>query len=33
VDMEKGPIRLGRARALAAALNAEYQHLDDLPRR
>ncbi|MBD8472547.1 VWA domain-containing protein [Pseudomonas sp. CFBP 8770] len=32
VDMEKGPIRLRRARALASALNAEYQHLDDLPR-
>lgn len=32
VDMEKGPIRLGRARTLASALNAEYQHLDDLPR-
>nr|WP_244156943.1 VWA domain-containing protein [Pseudomonas coleopterorum] len=32
VDMERGPIRLGRARTLASALNAEYRHLEDLPR-
>lgn len=32
VDMEKGPVRLGRARALATALGAEYRHLEDLPR-
>lgn len=32
VDMERGPIRLGRARTLASALSAEYRHLEDLPR-
>lgn len=32
VDMERGPIRLGRARTLASALNAKYRHLEDLPR-
>lgn len=32
VDMERGPIRLGRARTLASALKAEYRHLEDLPR-
>lgn len=32
VDMERGPIRLGRTRTLASALNAEYRHLEDLPR-
>ncbi|RON08751.1 magnesium chelatase [Pseudomonas brassicacearum] len=30
VDIERGPIRLGRAKALAAELQAEYRHIDDL---
>ncbi|MFJ2279789.1 VWA domain-containing protein [Pseudomonas sp. NPDC087803] len=30
IDIERGPIRLARARELAAALNAEYRHIDDL---
>jgi len=30
LDMEKGPIRLGRARELAALLGAEYRHMDEL---
>ncbi|MGO4003330.1 vWA domain-containing protein [Pseudomonas fluorescens] len=29
VDIERGPIRLGRAQTLARALNAEYRHIDD----
>lgn len=28
LDIERGPIRLGRARELAMRLNATYQHLD-----
>ncbi|WP_256584002.1 VWA domain-containing protein [Pseudomonas sp. SDI] len=28
IDMERAPIRLGRARQLAAALNADYRHLE-----
>lgn len=30
IDIESGPLRLGRARALAQALGAEYQHIDEL---
>ncbi|MBC3953488.1 vWA domain-containing protein [Pseudomonas triticifolii] len=30
VDMEKGPIRLGRARELARGLGADYRHIDEL---
>lgn len=30
IDIERGPIRLGRAKDLAQALKAEYRHLDDL---
>jgi magnesium chelatase subunit ChlD-like protein len=30
VDCERGAVRLGRARELAAALNAEYRHVDEL---
>jgi magnesium chelatase subunit ChlD-like protein len=30
LDTERAPIRLGRARQLAQALQAEYQHIDDL---
>ncbi|MCI0995984.1 vWA domain-containing protein [Pseudomonas corrugata] len=29
VDIERGPIRLGRARQLAEQLGAEYRHIDD----
>ena len=28
LDIERGPIRLGRARELATRLNAVYQHID-----
>lgn len=31
IDIERGPIRLGRARQLATALDAEYRHIDELP--
>lgn len=31
VDIESAPIRLGRARQLAAELGAQYQHIDTLP--
>lgn len=31
IDIESGPLRLGRARALAQALGAEYRHIDELP--
>ncbi len=31
VDIERGAIRLGRARVLADQLQAEYRHVDDLP--
>ncbi|MGG7671320.1 vWA domain-containing protein [Pseudomonas sp. WC2] len=30
IDIERGPIRLGRARELAAALEADYRHIDEL---
>jgi magnesium chelatase subunit ChlD-like protein len=30
IDIERGPIRLGRALALARQLNAEYRHIDGL---
>lgn len=30
VDMERGPIRLGRARQIASDLHIEYRHLDEL---
>ena len=30
VDIERGPVRLGRAIELARQLNADYRHLDDL---
>lgn len=32
IDIEKGPIRLGRARELASSLGAEYRHIDELKR-
>ncbi len=31
IDSEEGPVRLGRARALAQALGADYVRLADLP--
>lgn len=31
IDIESGPLRLGRARALAQALGAEYRHIDEVP--
>ena len=31
VDIESAPIRLGRARQLAAELGADYRHIDSLP--
>ena len=30
IDIERGPIRLGRARPLAQALGADYRHIDQL---
>jgi magnesium chelatase subunit ChlD-like protein len=30
IDIERGPIRLGRAEQLAAALGIDYQHIDSL---
>ena len=30
IDIERGPIRLGRSRVLAAQLRAEYRHIDEL---
>jgi magnesium chelatase subunit ChlD-like protein len=30
VDVERGPIRLGRAKTLANELQADYRHIDDL---
>jgi magnesium chelatase subunit ChlD-like protein len=30
IDIERGPIRLGRALELARQLNAEYRHIDEL---
>ncbi len=29
VDIERGPIRLGRAKELAVGLQLEYRHIDD----
>ncbi|MFL6608343.1 MAG: magnesium chelatase, partial [Pseudomonas sp.] len=29
IDIERGPIRLGRARQLAGQLGAEYRHIDE----
>jgi len=29
IDIERGPIRLGRAQALAAELGVEYRHIDE----
>lgn len=31
LDMERAPIRLGRARQLAESLQADYRHIDELP--
>jgi len=30
IDIERGPIRLGRSKILAADLQAEYRHIDDM---
>jgi magnesium chelatase subunit ChlD-like protein len=30
IDIERGPIRLGRARQLAADLQTDYRHIDEL---
>ncbi|WLH33295.1 VWA domain-containing protein [Pseudomonas sp. FP2196] len=30
IDIERGPIRLGRAKDLAGALDADYRHIDEL---
>ncbi|MCF5709528.1 VWA domain-containing protein [Pseudomonas syringae] len=30
IDLEKGPVRLGKARELARGLGAEYRHIDEL---
>jgi magnesium chelatase subunit ChlD-like protein len=30
VDIERGPIRLGRAETLAAGLQLDYRHIDNL---
>ncbi|MBU0526838.1 vWA domain-containing protein [Pseudomonas mandelii] len=30
IDIERGPIRLGRARQMAAELQADYRHIDEL---
>jgi magnesium chelatase subunit ChlD-like protein len=30
IDIERGPIRLGRAKVLASELQAEYRHIDDV---
>ncbi|AZV27414.1 magnesium chelatase [Pseudomonas syringae] len=30
IDIERGPIRLGRAKQLATALDADYRHIDEL---
>jgi magnesium chelatase subunit ChlD-like protein len=29
IDIERGPIRLGRAKQLAAQLQADYRHIDE----
>ena len=31
IDIERGPIRLGRARQMASALEVDYLHIDQLP--
>lgn len=33
IDMERAPIRLGRARQLADALQSDYRHIDELQAR
>jgi magnesium chelatase subunit ChlD-like protein len=30
IDIERGPIRLGRAKQLALELQADYRHIDEL---
>lgn len=30
IDIERGPIRLGRAKVMASELRAEYRHIDEL---
>jgi magnesium chelatase subunit ChlD-like protein len=30
IDIERGPIRLGRSRVMAGQLQAEYRHIDEL---
>jgi magnesium chelatase subunit ChlD-like protein len=30
IDIERGPIRLGRSKVLATELRAEYRHIDDM---
>ncbi|WP_178122724.1 VWA domain-containing protein [Pseudomonas sp. ANT_J28] len=30
IDIERGPIRLGRAKVMATELQAEYRHIDDM---
>jgi magnesium chelatase subunit ChlD-like protein len=30
IDIERGPIRLGRSKVLATELQAEYRHIDDM---
>jgi magnesium chelatase subunit ChlD-like protein len=30
IDIERGPIRLGRSKVLAAQLQSEYRHIDEL---
>jgi magnesium chelatase subunit ChlD-like protein len=30
IDIERGPIRLGRSKVLAAQLHSEYRHIDEL---
>jgi magnesium chelatase subunit ChlD-like protein len=32
IDIERGPIRLGRARELATALDLGYRHIDEVNR-
>ncbi|MGH8374305.1 MAG: magnesium chelatase, partial [Pseudomonas sp.] len=30
IDIERGPIRLGRSKVLAAQLQSDYRHIDEL---
>jgi magnesium chelatase subunit ChlD-like protein len=30
IDIERGPIRLGRSKMLAAQLQTDYRHIDEL---